>query len=62
MITKAVDNNNFIHLLPPASSFASRQPGQEINNLLIIPQKVNYNPAKTKNQEKKFKNIEKNGK
>ena len=58
MITKAIDNNNFIHLLPPISSFASRQPGQEINNLLIIPQKVNYNPIISKSQEKKFKNIE----
>ena len=62
MITKAIDNNNFMHLLPPKSSLTSRQPGQEINNLLIIPQKVNYNPRYTKCQEKKLNDIKKNEK
>ena len=62
MIMKAIVKNNLKHLLPPISSPASSQRSQKIYKLLINPQKVNYNPIKTKCQEKKSENIQKNEK
>jgi hypothetical protein len=58
---KALDNRNFNHLIPLTFPISS-QHRQKINKLLIIPQKVNYNPIITKSQEKKLENIQKNEK
>jgi hypothetical protein len=62
MITKAIDNSNFNHLIPLTFPITSSLQIQKIDNLLIIPQKVNYNPMFTKSQGKKLEIIKKNEK
>lgn len=62
MIMKAIDNSNFNHLIPLTFPITSQQQNQKINKLLILSQKVNYNPIITKCQENKLENIQNNGK
>jgi len=57
MIKKAINNNNFNQFLPPTSLPASRPRDNEIDNMLIDSQKVNYNPTILNCQEKKLKII-----